>query len=345
MPYYAVFGNHDGALRGTLTYQKAFQAGAKAHGRYWFESQREWINEFFFTQIDPGPVGHGFGFSTNLLDEDDRNDGWYSFPTAGGQVRIIVMNTLYDGVRQELHQDGATGTLTGGHVRGNEATNPIGLETGVMSRDQYTWLAAELAAGQAAGQAILSFSHHPDRSFSERRLGFTADGGVTAIELDNLLGSVPNFVAHIAGHTHENLVSACKPGDCPIGGSGGNANPANAFWRIETASLIDWPQEGRIIELWKTSGGDWALKLTVIEPDQTDPTAALSRELSKAEAICNVSQMLGGPLSSGPYDAGRLETAIARTTDAVTTPNFCQGDLATATGPGQATDRDLVLLP
>jgi hypothetical protein len=318
---------------------------AKAHGRYWFESQREWINEFFFTQTLPGPVGHGFNYSANLLDEDDRNDGWYAFDVAGGHVRMIVMNTLYDGVRQELHQDGATGTATGGHVRGNEATNPIGLETGVMSQAQFDWVASELATAQSAGKAILAFSHHPDRSFSERRLGFTADGGVTAVQLDNLLGSYSNLVAHIAGHTHEHLVSACKPGDCPIGGMGGDANPANPFWRIETASLIDWPQEGRIVELYTTTSGKWALKLTVIEPDQTDTTAALSRELSRAEAICNVSAMLGGPLSSGPYDQGRLETAVGRTTDAVTTQNFCQGDLAAASGPGKTEDRDLILLP
>ncbi|MGH7822907.1 MAG: hypothetical protein ACREQ9_24375, partial [Candidatus Binatia bacterium] len=317
-----------------------------AHGRYWFESQREWINEFFFTELTPGPVGHGFGFSTNLLDDDDRNDGWYAFDVAGGQVRMIVMNTLYDGVRSELHQDGATGTATGGHVRGNEATNPIGLETGVMSQEQFDWIAAELGVATTAGKAILAFSHHPDRSFSERRLGFPADGGVTAVQLDELLGSTPNFVAHIAGHTHEHVITACKPNDCPISGMGGNANPANPFWRIETASLIDWPQEGRIVELHETgTAGKWALKLTVIEPDQTDPIAAQSRDLSKAEAICNVSQMLGGSLSSGPYDQGRLETALERTTDAVTTTNFCQGDLASVIGPGDPDDRNVILLP
>jgi 3',5'-cyclic AMP phosphodiesterase CpdA len=348
-PYYAVFGNHDGAVRGTVTMQQAFQPAATAHGRYFFESQREWINEFFHTTALPGPVGHGFDRvePARFQDPDDRNDGWYAFD-AGATVRLVVLNTLYDGVRRELTGDGATNGATGGVVSGNEATNPIALEQGVLSAEQLAWLDAELAAAAAAGRPVLVFSHHPDRSISDRRLGFPADGGAASFELDELLGRYGTVVAHIAGHTHENVVRPCRPGpgNCPIGGGTGPGEPnvLHGFWRIETASLIDWPQEARIVELFAVPGG-WALRLTMLLPDESDPTAALSRRLAIAEATCNTSALLGGPIASGPYDEERVQSVADDAGEAAVRGEFCRGTGSLAVAAGSAADRDVVLVP
>jgi 3',5'-cyclic AMP phosphodiesterase CpdA len=385
VPYFVAFGNHDGAVRGTVTMQRPFQAGTLVHGRYFFQSQREWIDEFFFTTPEPGPVGHGFQFAgARLEDPDDRNDGWYVFgvvPLASGgwkavgpddpdysksTVRMIVLNTLYDGVRSQLgpggpvvdlHRSGATNAATQGVVGGNEVTDPIGLEQGVLSDEQYEWLAAELASAAAARVPVLVFSHHPDRSFSDRRLGFPADGGKTAAELDELLGrsthgGLPStFLAHFAGHTHENVIRPCRPGPggCPIGPEPAPGDPVveRGFWRIETASLIDYPQEGRIVELFALVDGgvDFAIRLTMISPDPEDPFAAESHRLSIAEATCNVSQMLGGPVSSGPYDRTRLETVVDNAGEAAVRGKFCFGEASLALAAGDAADRDVFLRP
>ena len=343
VPYYVAFGNHDGYPRGTVTFQAPMQAGTLAFGRYFFESQREWINEFFRTESLPGPVGHGFAHAGSRLDDDDdRNDGWYAFDAAGGAVRMIVLNTMSEGVRNELHRDGQTGADTGGVVRGNEVSNPIGLEMGEVSPAQFTWLEGELDAAEAAGQAILVFSHHPDRSFTEQRLGFPANGGHPAADVLALLGNTANVVAWIAGHTHENVVRPCAPGDCALGSE--NVAVENGFWRVETASLIDYPQEGRIVELFDV-GDDWALRLTMIRPDPSDDTANLSRDLAIAEATCNVSQMLGGSLSSGPYDQGRLETVVTNGSEAAVQQKFCFGEASLTLAEGTPGDRNVILLP
>lgn len=342
IPHLAVFGNHDSAVRGTVTFQQPFQAGSYANGRYFFESQREFINEWFESKPTPGPVGHGFNYAgPRLTDEDDRNDGYYAFSKKG--VRLIVLNTIYDGVQDSTHRHGQTNTATGGVVSGNEVTNPAGAEMGVMSQAQYDWLANELAI---ATEPVIVFSHHPDRSFSERRLTVPADGGKTAAQLDELIGSRGNVIAHIAGHTHENVIRACRPGpgNCPIGGSGGEPNVAHGFWRIETASLIDYPQEGRIVEVFDVPGGH-ALRLTMIRPDPTDPTATLSRTLSEAEATCTTSAVMGGPASSGPYNQARLAQVLANAGEAAVQGNFCQGQASLALAAGDPTDRDTVLYP
>lgn len=347
VPHYAVFGNHDGYVRGTVTFQQAFQAGPAVFGRYFLESQREFINEFFYTQALPGPVGHGFGHAgARLLDSNDRNDGYYAWDAAGGKVRMIVINTITDGVRDELHRGGQTTSQTGGHVNGNEATSPSALETGSMSTEQFAWLQGELFK---AKKPVLVFSHHPDKSWVERSSTkqFPLYPYKKAHELNELLGTYGNVVAHIAGHTHENDIRPCRtgPSGCLIGeeNSGPQPNVANGFWRIETASLVDFPQEGRIVEMFELGPGKYALKLTMIRPDPHDPVADLSRKLSIAEAQCEMSQTLGGSLHKGPYDQARLNT-MRNNGEAAIRGKFCYPG-SEFVKAGAPVDRNTILFP
>lgn len=373
VPYFAAFGNHDGAIRGTLTFQAPAQGSTLAQGRYFFESQREWVNEFFHTTPVPGPVGHGFQWAGARLDDaDDRNDGYYVFGVVrdgpgwaavgpddarygNAVVRMIVLNTLYDGVRNELHRNGQTNTDTQGLVTGNEVSNPIGLEAGVVPEPQFEWLEGELASAAAAGVPALVFSHHPDRSFTDTRLGFPAEG-VTSVQFDELLGRASHdgdpstLLAHVAGHTHENIIRPCTPGDCIVGGI--EPNIERGFWRIETASLVDYPQEGRIVELFALPHGEHALRLTMISPDPDDPFAALSHRLSIAEATCNLSDLLGGTLDSPPVTAEDIQARVEKITEsgeAAVQGKFCQegmsADEILRAAEGGPEDRDVILLP
>jgi hypothetical protein len=367
MDYYAVFGNHDGYPRGTVTFQKPFQAGTIAFGRYFFESQREWINEYFETSGTP--EGHGFNHvdPVRFEDDDDRNDGYYAFLAGQGdlQVKMIVLNTMYEGVRNELHREGQTRADTLGLVAGNEVTSPIALEQGAMSEAQFAWLEGELADAAAKGLPALLFSHHPDRSFSDQRLGFPADGGKAAAEVGELLGRASfagnpsTLLAWIAGHTHENVIRPCQPGDCPLGG--GQVEVERGFWRVETASLIDYPQESRIVEVFDlcdaesngpcalAPGERYALRLTMIRPDPNDEIANRSRELAIAEATCNLSQMLGGPLSDPPASPEafqeRMETIVTNAGEAAVQEKFCFGEESLSLAEGDPGDRDVILFP
>lgn len=345
VPHFAVFGNHDGYVRGTVTNQQPFQAGFAAYGRYLFESQRELINEFFHTEVTPGPVGHGFNHVEvdRFNDADDRNDGWYAFDAAAGSVRMIVLNTIADGVREELHRHGQTNEDTGGLVTGNEVTDPRAMEKGFVDAEQLAWLDTQLAAAAAAGRPVLVFSHHPDRSFADLGNGAA---------VNQALGRYGNVVAHIAGHTHENIIRSCTPGDCAVGS--GQAAVDHGYWRIETASLVDHPQEGRIVELFDlgepasaeaTIADRYALRLTMIRPDPSDPFAQQSRVLAEAEASCKTAATLGGPLRSGPYNQSRLETIVDNAGEAAVRGKYCHGEDALAEAAGAPTDRNTILLP
>ena len=62
--------------------------------------------------------------------------------------------------------------------------------------------------------------------------------------LHSLLNRYPNVVAWVNGHSHDNRV---RPFAAPDG-----TDPARAFWEINTAAHIDWPQQSRLIEIaWK----------------------------------------------------------------------------------------------
>lgn len=341
VPHYAVFGNHDGSVRGTLTMQRPFNAGTAAFGRYFLESQREFINEWFATTQAPGPVGHGFNHvdPSRFTDQNDRNDGYYAFDAGlNGSVKMIVLNTIFDGVRSELHRDGQTSTQTQGLVAGNEVTPaPATSEQGFMDQAQYDWLQGQLQQAQGADQAILVFSHHPDRSFS-----YAQYGSKLAEELNRLLGSYPNVVAHIAGHTHENIINKCAPNNCLLKGSQ-LSGIQHGFWRIETSSLIDFPQESRIIELYRLPSGEFAIRSTMITADRHDAVSDLSYRLSVAEADCKTSHLVGGPLWSGPYDRARLEKALYNAGEAAQRSKFCLEGIDKSAGDPD--DRDTLMLP
>jgi len=95
----------------------------------------------------------------------------------------------------------------------------------------------------------------------------------------DLLHRFPNVLAWVNGHTHENRIT-------PWPGS----TPEQSFWEINTASHIDFPQHGRIIEVVDNVDGTVSLLTTLFEADSpyavehTDLSplglASLYRELS-----------------------------------------------------------------
>src|SRR5690606_20233855 len=124
-------------------------------GRHYMFDAHEFMDEFYFTQPVPGPVGHGFNFTDldRRMDGDSRNDGYYATDAADGRVRIIVLNTIVDGVDPRIPLD--------------VLRNPFALSDGSLDRAQFDWLKAELAASAAREQLAMVFSHHPDLTFAE----------------------------------------------------------------------------------------------------------------------------------------------------------------------------------
>lgn len=276
-PWYIVFGNHDGYVRGTLPAELGINAVVEQFGRHFMLRQSEFVREFFNTRAVPGPVGHGFQHveAARLNDGNDRNDGYYAFNAGSGKFRMIVINTIIDGVDPRIPLD----TLR----------NPFALADGGMDRVQFEWLRAQLEAAWQNQQLAMVFSHHPDLTFAEfGTFASLVPIEVPAAELDGLLASYPNLIAWVAGHTHRHRVRPFVVNN-GVGSNGTISTTVNCrvagacrgFWQIETASLIDFPQEQRLIEVFDNRNGTGTIRGPVM-----GHTLELPRRLAEADDRC-----------------------------------------------------------
>ncbi|MEV0945881.1 TIGR03767 family metallophosphoesterase [Rhodococcus sp. NPDC049939] len=199
---------------------------------------REFIAEHLkLENRGPGPIGHGFA-----PDAGETGIGYYTFEMAPGVVGI-----------------------------GMDSTNHAGFAEGSLGEAQFKWLEETLIKGssryfdtdgspvsrQATDTWFVLFSHHtssmdnlrPDPTNpSERR--------VPGSEVVDLLHRFPNVLAWVNGHSHRNKI---RPKE--------GKTPGQSFWEINTASHIDFPQLGRIIEVADNEDGTISLFTTLFEAD------------------------------------------------------------------------------
>ncbi|HEY5835152.1 TIGR03767 family metallophosphoesterase [Streptomyces sp.] len=225
----------------------------------------------------PGPIGHGFTPAAAA-----GGTLHYTFPVAPGVLGISLDTTNRAG--------GADGSLGTAQLRWLES---------VLQSYSTRWYDADghLVRRGSTDQLVVVFSHHssttmdnllpdPYHLFEARH-----DGA----ELVALLQRYPNVLAWINGHTHANRITPH-----------GHPTPERAFWEINTASHIDFPQHARVIELTDNHDGTLSLFTTLVESaapyttDFTDPSsdanlAALYRELSLNDPYATPAQKSGGP--------------------------------------------------
>lgn len=259
MPWYVAFGNHDGYVRGTAPVGSGINEVSQLTGRHYMLHQHEFIDEFFKTKTLP--LGHGFGLAdaARRNDDDARNDGYYAFDAGNGKFRMIVMNTIIDGTDPRLPTD--------------LLRNPFALADGTISAAQFDWIKAQIAAAAAKKQLVMVFSHHPDLTFAEYGMfAPLVPIEITAAELNAELASWPNVIAWVAGHTHRHRIRAFKVEK----GRGSNGTieadvtckkefgACGGFWQIETASLIDHPQQQRLLEIFDNRNGTGTIRGPVL---------------------------------------------------------------------------------
>ncbi|HEU5223972.1 MAG TPA: TIGR03767 family metallophosphoesterase [Candidatus Lumbricidophila sp.] len=99
---------------------------------------------------------------------------------------------------------------------------------GSLDRVQLSWLIGELDAAGRERRLVVLMSHHTSTT-----LGFDPAGDrVTSAELIGTVQQHPCVIAWLNGHTHANEI-----------------RHHGTFWEVTAASLIDWPQQARIVEV------------------------------------------------------------------------------------------------
>ncbi|HEX3002492.1 MAG TPA: TIGR03768 family metallophosphoesterase [Methanoregula sp.] len=218
-----------------------------------FLSRTEWIREFFSTSS--GPAGHGFSESATTT-----GFACYSFePESDVPVKVIVLD---DTMTDENMPDG----YSSGH--------------GSLDKERYAWLVHELDTGQAEGRLMIIAAHIPvgvelQKTGLGSLLTWDKYAAVSDTDLVAKLHTYPNLLLWIAGHRHQNTITAFPSPDA--------AHPELGFWEVETASLREFPQQFRTFEIVRNSDNTVSVFTTTVDPSVSDGSpAARSRSYAIA---------------------------------------------------------------
>ncbi|RJO65848.1 MAG: hypothetical protein C4523_15040 [Myxococcales bacterium] len=272
MPWIAALGNHDELILGnwpvddeakaqsvggyTETGTRNGQTFEVVSGEIPADPERETLGHTemigLFAEDQGDPAGHGFG-----PDNVSEDRGYYVYdPPDQGLVRFIVLDTAY---------------------------RPQGFEgqsfyvSPVIDVEQYeNFLLPELERAATDKKLVIVAGHHPswqlqDDGFPERF--------IAANQLVSALLSYPNVLAHCFGHSHENTFD--------VNAAGGGAS---GYVEVQSASLMDWPQQFRFFELVDNGNGTLSLFTAVV--DHAGPAGSLS-ETSRSYSLIDVQSAWG----------------------------------------------------
>jgi metallophosphoesterase (TIGR03767 family) len=143
-----------------------------------------------------------------------------------------------------------------------------------------------------SNRLVVIASHHPLAAMRNER----GPEGSGAAALLGTLGRFPNVILWLNGHTHTNGV---RPHANREGVSVG-------FWEVTTGSLVDWPCQSRLVEIFDAGGGRLAVACTMLDHDgSVDPATAvtqqemagLHRELAANDPLAGASSQRAGTVA------------------------------------------------
>jgi metallophosphoesterase (TIGR03767 family) len=275
-PSYVAFGNHDGTVQGSLHALQALDIIARGCVKPLAVTGLSGLGALQTSPlrtivVPPDPErgfadrptykalhatgrqadAHGFAYVDGAELRASRGQAaYYAFSPRPG-IRMIALNTVAEGDRLNSN--------------------------GNLDDPQFQWLGRELAAAAGRDELVIVFGHHPIRSLTNRAPDEDAgDCALRAVagpgcdldprrskplhlggDLRALLSATPNVIAYVAGHTHENRITAfARPG-------------GGGFWGIETASEIDWPIQSRLLEVMDNRDGTLSIFGTLVDHGAT----------------------------------------------------------------------------
>ena len=217
---------------------------------------------------------HGYAFvEAAELAASNGAASYYAFSPKAG-IRIVSIDTVSEG-----------GVIA-------ESSN------GNIDDPQFQWLSAKLdeLEDEHPNDLVIVMGHHPIRALTSRapdelaaqctvddahghdvNPGCDADPRISeplhdGAGLQSLLLAHPNVIAYVTGHTHEHNIDPFVRAD----GSGG-------FWGIETSAIVDWPVQGRVIEV--TDNGDDTLSIFGTVFDHDGPVTGPAPPISNSNPL------------------------------------------------------------
>lgn len=284
VPWYTVFGNHDGLMQGnfptTLPLDLIARGGLKIISPPAGLSQAN-VDKIVANR-NIGPVLQQLMATVGLarkVTPDARRRILHRSQVIREYFNTSGNPTGHGFTNQNKNKNQAYYLIDRGPVRFImlDSVNINGYADGSLDSPQFKWLQAIVDA--SPNKLIVLFSHHTSGTMSNP---LVATGGdlstrVLGSKIVDYLKTKPQVIAWVNGHTHRNQIWA-------------HPAPAGGFWEINTASHIDFPQQARIIEIADNADGTLSIFTTILDHaapavfdgnlDSPVSLASLSRELS-----------------------------------------------------------------
>ena len=267
IPWLGVLGNHDVMRQGTA----------------WSTPALETIATGTWKHAAPSGVAFDDPLQDYLVRPEDFSGGLPRFAIAPDADRRAISTEEFIRAHRDRGRGFPLGATTsrGDYVVDTErevrlivldTNHPGGSFQGSVGDEQLAWVDEQLRS--ALDRACVVVSHHGGASLVNTR----GEPRRLTADLEAVLHRHGNVVAWLSGHRHQHRVRACPD---PSGRTAG-------FWEITTGSMIDWPCQGRIVEIVAGANGRVGVVSTVVDHDTVDWhgrsdgwLAALHRDLAE----------------------------------------------------------------
>jgi hypothetical protein len=215
------------------------------------------FGEFLDAHVQSRRHQRGHGFTEENL---ERGSAYYVHDTPA--VRFITLDTACPG-------GGAEGCITAAQLHWLERRLEE-VHSSFRSRDG---TAVQSASNQ--DRLVVILSHHPFDTLTNRRKHPQADPASVHADPRRLLETLMRFdnvVLWLNGHIHANRVRLHRD----------ESRDGRGFWEVTTSAIVDWPCQGRIVEILEAGDGMLAVACTMVD-HQGSELGALHRELAGNE--------------------------------------------------------------
>lgn len=313
IPWYSMYGNHDGLVQGNVPSSPFFQAIATGQvpglppgvgpklvgfppGYPWSEAGAAQLFQDLLTGALPPEALLAAPFRLVPADPDRRLVGPHEYVRAHWEWTDgephghgFTEDNLGDGdLDTTLYY--AFHPVPDAPILGIalDSTNRLGGAAGSIGRRQLAWLESQLQAvssrwygpdgrlqrSRADDHLVILFSHHNIATMTNPGPSPDDPERVLGAELKDVLLRYPNVIAFVNGHSHINRVWA----------HGDPQRRSDGFWEIATSAQLDYPMQTRVIEV----------------ADNRDQTLSLFCSLIDQGGPADAREMFGAP--GGGYD-------------------------------------------
>ena len=289
--WFATHGNHDALLQGTVVPDDFTNSFAVGNNRTVELSPDTDLEAMFgnFTQVGPTsyPKPEGATYTEITPDQNrhfNERESWAKNHTECGHDHGLDQSNVLAKSKYWARDIGDFRLIS------LDTVNEFGGWQGSLDREQFEWLKNQFE--NPVPKYFILLSHHPAPTLFNTYAPVGVAPRVDEKELIAELLLEKRVILWLAGHNHEHSIEY-------VGTEG-----KDGFWHIQTASNIDWPQQGRQVEILQI-GGELAIVTSVFDHQSPIDLAQASKDLSDPVNLAGISRILSAnhwQRRSGEFD-------------------------------------------